>query len=102
MEDRRHRAVRQGERLDHEDLQGGHWMTAAVDPNPEAVRPELTDDGGRAGSPPGGQRGLGRAFGTTGLRVGTATLWLSVIVLLPLAAILWQAAGGGWSSSGQR
>ncbi|MET0702901.1 MAG: sulfate ABC transporter permease subunit CysT, partial [Mycobacterium sp.] len=24
--------------------------------------------------------------------------WLSVIVLLPLAAILWQAAGGGWKS----
>jgi sulfate transport system permease protein len=28
--------------------------------------------------------------------VGVATLWLSVIVLLPLAAIAWQAAGGGW------
>jgi sulfate/thiosulfate transport system permease protein len=27
-----------------------------------------------------------------------ATLWLSVIVLLPLAAIVWQAAGGGWQS----
>jgi sulfate transport system permease protein len=35
---------------------------------------------------------------TTSLRVGAATLWLSVIVLLPLAAILWQAAGGGWSA----
>ena len=30
--------------------------------------------------------------------MGTATLWLSVIVLLPLAAILWQAAGGGWKA----
>ncbi len=37
-------------------------------------------------------------FGTTGLRVGTATVWLSVIVLLPLAAILWQSAGGGWDA----
>jgi sulfate transport system permease protein len=27
-----------------------------------------------------------------------ATLWLSVIVLLPLAAIVWQAAGGGWEA----
>jgi sulfate transport system permease protein len=27
-----------------------------------------------------------------------ATLWLSVIVLLPLAAIVWQAAGGGWQA----
>lgn len=38
------------------------------------------------------------ARGTTSLRVGAATLWLSVIVLLPLAAILWQAVGGGWTA----
>jgi sulfate transport system permease protein len=25
-------------------------------------------------------------------------LWLSVIVLLPLAAIAWQASGGGWQA----
>ena len=31
-----------------------------------------------------------------GLRVGAAVLWLSVIVLAPLAAIAWQASGGGW------
>jgi sulfate/thiosulfate transport system permease protein len=30
------------------------------------------------------------------LRVGVATVWLSVIVLLPLAAIGWQSVGGGW------
>ena len=30
----------------------------------------------------------------TSLRVGVAVLWLSVIVLLPLAAIAWQSAGG--------
>jgi sulfate transport system permease protein len=30
------------------------------------------------------------------LRVGAATVWLSVIVLLPLAAIGWQSVGGGW------
>ena len=39
-----------------------------------------------------------KAHGTTSLRVGAATLWLSVIVLLPLAAILWQAVGGGWDA----
>ncbi|OBJ68856.1 sulfate ABC transporter permease subunit CysT [Mycobacterium sp. 1274756.6] len=33
--------------------------------------------------------------GGTGLRVGMATGWLSVIVLLPLAAIVWQAADAG-------
>jgi sulfate/thiosulfate transport system permease protein len=34
----------------------------------------------------------------TSLRVGVATLWLSVIVLLPLAAIAWQAVDGGWQA----
>ncbi len=29
------------------------------------------------------------------LRVGTAVVWLSLIVLAPLAAVVWQAAGGG-------
>jgi sulfate transport system permease protein len=49
-------------------------------------------DNGRA---PGG---LARRPGTASLRVGIATIWLSVIVLLPLAAILWQSVGGGWSA----
>jgi sulfate transport system permease protein len=65
-------------------------MTAAV---AQAARPDPAGDGG--GAPPGRVR---RSFGTTSLRVGSATLWLSVIVLLPLAAILWQAAGGGWTA----
>jgi sulfate transport system permease protein len=32
------------------------------------------------------------------LRVGVAVVWLSVIVLLPLAAIAWQSVGGGWQA----
>ncbi|HEV7422533.1 MAG TPA: sulfate ABC transporter permease subunit CysT [Mycobacterium sp.] len=64
-------------------------MTAAV---ADAVRP---DPAGGGAPPPARPR---RRFGTTSLRVGSATLWLSVIVLLPLAAILWQAAGGGWTA----
>lgn len=40
----------------------------------------------------------GGRYGSTSLRVGAASIWLSVIVLLPLAAILWQAAGGGWDA----
>ena len=40
----------------------------------------------------------GSRYGSTSLRVGRRPLWLSVIVLLPLAAILWQAAGGGWKA----
>ncbi|MEZ0360227.1 sulfate ABC transporter permease subunit CysT [Mycobacterium sp. SA01] len=66
-------------------------MTAAIEPNPQAVRPELTP------SEPGGPSGfLARRHGTTSLRVGAASIWLSVIVLLPLAAIVWQSAKGGW------
>lgn len=71
-------------------------MTATVEPAPEAIRPELAPgDGGEDGR----SRGLfGRSSGNTSLRVGVATLWLSIIVMLPLAAILWQAAGGGWDA----
>jgi sulfate/thiosulfate transport system permease protein len=65
-------------------------MTAAIDPNPEAIRPELTEP------EPAGRRSAGP--GTTSLRLGVAMLWLSVIVLLPLAAILWQSAKGGWTA----
>ena len=65
-------------------------MTAAL--NPETTRPELSGD-------PGPSRGFFKTrYGSTRLRVGVATTWLSVIVLLPLAAIVWQSAGGGWSA----
>jgi sulfate transport system permease protein len=67
-------------------------MTATVTPDPEAMRPELDGD-----APPPGAWPL-RGSGSTSLRVGVATLWLSVIVLLPLAAIAWQAAAGGWQA----
>lgn len=46
-------------------------------------------------SAPGVFRGR---YGTTSLRVGAASIWLSVIVLLPLAAIVWQSVGGGWTA----
>src|ERR1700724_3830246 len=65
-------------------------MTAAIDSNPEAIRPEPTAPV-TGGLPPGRR-------GTTSLRIGVATLWLSVIVLLPLAAIVWQSAKGGWAA----
>jgi sulfate/thiosulfate transport system permease protein len=58
-------------------------MTATL-PN-RSAGPEATRDTWRL-----------RGSGTTSLRVGVATLWLSVIVLLPLAAIAWEAASGGW------
>jgi sulfate/thiosulfate transport system permease protein len=61
----------------------------AITPDPQAVRPELGGHTPRASLPRRGR-------GTTSLRVGVATVWLSVIVLLPLAAIAWQSADGGW------
>ena len=67
-------------------------MTTAVTPDPEALRPELESPS------PHRRRFTDRYRGTTSLRVGTAVVWLSVIVLLPLAAIAWQAVGGGWQA----
>ncbi|RAV12811.1 sulfate ABC transporter permease subunit CysT [Mycolicibacterium sp. GF69] len=57
------------------------------------MRPAPSDGAGERGSGLWGPR-----YGTTSLRVGAASIWLSIIVLLPLAAILWQAAGGGWKA----
>lgn len=66
-------------------------MTAGLDRNPEAIRPELTPEDG-----PGRRLArFGGGYGSTSLRVGAATMWLSLIVLLPLAAILWQSVEGG-------
>lgn len=68
-------------------------MTVMTTPNPEAIRPELDEPGDTA-------QLVARTFGrgNSSLRVGVATVWLSLIVLLPLAAIAWQAAGGGWQA----
>jgi sulfate transport system permease protein len=43
------------------------------------------------------RRNRSRGDGTS-LRIGVAVVWLSVIVLLPLAAIAWQSVGGGWDA----
>jgi sulfate/thiosulfate transport system permease protein len=61
-------------------------VTAAVTPESETIGP-----GDR-----GGGLGCKDARGVMSLRVGVATGWLSVIVLLPLTAIGWQSVGGGW------
>ncbi len=60
-----------------------------------AVEPRTTGAGDGAGGSAGFFGGRG---GGTSLRVGVATTWLSIIVLLPLAAIVWQSAGGGWNA----
>ncbi|MBS9534520.1 sulfate ABC transporter permease subunit CysT [Mycobacterium sp. M1] len=61
-------------------------MTAVV--VTEATRPS---EGGPVGEPKFRSDGIG-------LRVGAAVVWLSLIVLAPLAAIAWQATGGGWQA----
>ncbi|MCV6985896.1 sulfate ABC transporter permease subunit CysT [Mycobacterium shinjukuense] len=69
-------------------------MTRAITPDPQAIRPECGRS--RDDTPRGLSRGgLSGRCGGTSLRVGVVVVWLSVIVLFPLAAIAWQAAGGG-------
>jgi sulfate/thiosulfate transport system permease protein len=63
-------------------------MTTAVTSETGLTRPD------RVGRAPV-RKGFG---GGTSLRVGVAMVWLSVIVLLPLAAIAWQSVGGGWQA----
>lgn len=60
-----------------------------------AVTPAATLTGPTRGRDARVRKGFG---GGTSLRVGVAMVWLSVIVLLPLAAIAWQSASGGWQA----
>jgi sulfate transport system permease protein len=70
-------------------------MSVTTTPDPEAIRPELGEPEDDVPERPLGAGAFGRP-GATSLRVGVAVVWLSVIVLLPLAAIAWASAGGGW------
>lgn len=42
-------------------------------------------------------RGTDSRGSATPVLAGAASIWLSIIVLLPLAAIVWQAGRGGWA-----
>ena len=68
-------------------------MTTAIDPIRRRSGPSSPATVARAAP-----ASLTRRYGSTSLRVGAAMLWLSLIVLLPLAAIVWQSAGGGWEA----
>ena len=54
-------------------------------------------------APPAGPRGRRRARSVTsltpasGLGLGVALLWFSLLVLIPLTAVVVQASSGGWS-----
>ena len=91
-----HATVRQEHRQHHQDLPAGHRMTESlVDESAPAI--PARPIGPAAPRRPANANDAGRPDATS-LRVGVATLWLSVIVLLPLAAIAWQAIGGGWQA----
>jgi sulfate transport system permease protein len=64
-------------------------MTAAAETHMSG--PESFNGSGRAAV-------ADRRAGSTPALVGAASIWLSVIVLLPLAAIVWQSGKGGWSA----
>ena len=64
-------------------------MTAAAET--DIHRPEPSPDSG-------GAVVSDRRTGSTPALVGAASIWLTVIVLLPLAAIVWQSGKGGWSA----
>jgi sulfate/thiosulfate transport system permease protein len=71
----------------------GSFLGASAGPRAMRSGPDDADGVAPEGFP-GAWHVLGS--GGTALRFGVATVWLSVIVLLPLAAIAWQAADGGW------
>jgi sulfate/thiosulfate transport system permease protein len=50
-----------------------------------------------ASGPPALSAGARRRLGT-GLGLGLATLYLSVLVLIPLAAVIWRSRQDGWSA----
>ncbi|WP_082959659.1 sulfate ABC transporter permease subunit CysT [Mycobacterium sp. E2462] len=75
-------------------------MTRSVDERAAvpALRAEVDDPGEPLAPPPTVIPATAGRPGATSLRVGVTMLWLSVIVLLPLSAIAWQAGGGGWQA----
>ncbi|GAA4814076.1 sulfate ABC transporter permease subunit CysT [Nocardioides caeni] len=78
-------------------------MTQTLVASPPPARPAGRGPG-RAGRP--GRRGRGSAANgglfrltpTSGLGLGVALVWFSVLVMLPLAAVIGAAAEGGWAS----
>ncbi|MGV9480121.1 sulfate ABC transporter permease subunit CysT [Gordonia aichiensis] len=71
-------------------------MTAAGEVANESVSAQASPSS--SSQPPKGFLGRSRTFaGVSPAAIGTAWLWLSIIVLLPLAAITVQSFDNGWS-----
>jgi sulfate/thiosulfate transport system permease protein len=64
--------------------------------------PVLPNDAAGTATPTGGRRRRGRSATSltpaSGLGLGVALLWFSLLVLIPLTAVLVQASAGGWSA----
>lgn len=73
-------------------------MTAPTPPVSEPVSEPVSPVVGVAAATGDSAPDLRGRCGDTSLRVGVSVVWLSVIVLLPLAAIAWQASGRGWQA----
>lgn len=71
-------------------------MTDTLVTSPPPARPAGRGSGRRRSSAADG--GLFRLTPTSGLGLGVALVWFSVLVMLPLAAVVGAAAEGGWSS----
>jgi sulfate transport system permease protein len=67
--------------------------TAVVEPGAPLVEEQPRT--GTAAAPRPRRR---RRRPSTGIELGLATAYLSVVVLLPLGAVVWKAGQGGWSS----
>jgi len=70
-------------------------------PAPAAQSQHVTDVPPAAGAPTGRPRRRPRSGGAprlgTSLGLGLATLYLSLIVLIPLTAVVWRSAEDGWN-----
>ena len=56
-----------------------------------------SEDAGAVTTPPPAVSGGSRPSLGVGLGIGLATIYLSLIVLIPLAAVVWRSSEGGWS-----
>ena len=71
--------------------------SATVAAAPTAGRPVTAPDGQAAAAPSGSPRRQRARHVGLGLGVGMATLYLSLIVLIPLAAVVWRSTEDGLS-----
>ncbi len=75
-------------------------MTALLDPAAASDPADPTDPAAPIGRPARSRRAArsGRLGAASGLGLGVGVLWFSLLVLIPLAAVVVTASEGGWSA----